>query len=431
MRAVTCSITTFFFMLFCLSFQGTVSAMDIQALLDAAENHPAVEVSALSVEESSLNQVSALASLYPKIGVFSMAGLYSSPTNLRPMPPTEVDVQAGESIPFSREILRYGLTLEVPVFVKELYTLRQKAALLTDKAVIDKTLDTVGRKAAVVELNSTLAYLERLGEAIEGRRKSLEQTLDDIALKVRNGRLPDSERVKIETGINSLDQQANDLLAKRLDVLQAITSLTRIELGRAVPMSLVSKPAPMPFLQVLAQQKNVDAAGKEVERRHSARWYPTVSLNAYLSGNDGTAYNTDDHIYRSYNAAALVLKLPLYDRSLDAGEAIARIQWQKSKKQLDRIRIDVSSLADSLDRKLPVVERSLELAEQSIANNRSLLEVARVAIHSGRITMEDYLQYESNLLAAQATLCQARQQRWQIIARQAALYGTDFKGVVN
>jgi hypothetical protein len=45
--------------------------------------------------------------------------------------------------------------------------------------------------------------------------------------------------------------------------------------------------------------------------------------------------------------------------------------------------------------------------------------------------MEDYLNYESDVLAAQATLYQARQQKWQIVAQQAVLYGVDLKGVVK
>ena len=57
--------------------------------------------------------------------------------------------------------------------------------------------------------------------------------------------------------------------------------------------------------------------------------------------------------------------------------------------------------------------------------------MAQVAVRAGRMTMEDYLRYESDVLAAQATLYQARQQKWQIVARQAVIYGTDLKGVVE
>jgi len=424
------SIKAFIFILSCLILRGEAWAIDIQTLLEAVDRQPALEVRTLSIEESALQQESAAALLFPKIGAFGRAEIYNSPTNLRPMAPTEVNIQAGDAIPFSREILRYGLTLEVPVFVKEIYVLRQKAAALNAKAQLDRRLDLIGRQSAVVVLNSTLAYFERLAESIGGRRKSLEQTRDDIVLKVRKGRLAGSELTKIETTINDLDLQANDLQAKRLDVLREINALTGIELAGSASMSLTSKPSPSPFLQVQAQQKQVAAAQKELDRRRATR-YPTLSFNSYVSGNDGEAYNTDSHIYRSYNAAALVLKLPLFDRSLATDEAIASVQWQKAKKQLAQTQIEAQALANSLDRKLPVVERSVDIADKSIINNKTLLAVATVAIRSGRMTMEDYLRYESNLLAAQANLYQSRQQRWQILAQQAALYGTDLKGVVK
>jgi hypothetical protein len=47
------------------------------------------------------------------------------------------------------------------------------------------------------------------------------------------------------------------------------------------------------------------------------------------------------------------------------------------------------------------------------------------------MTLEDYLRYESDVLAAQASLYQAREQRWQVLSQQAALYGADLKGVVK
>lgn len=417
-------------LLACLVPHGDAWAIDIQSLLDAVARQPAIEARALAVQESGLQQEKATAALFPRLGLFGRAENYNTPTNLRPMAPTEVNIPAGDDIPFSRNILRYGLTLDVPIFAKQLNVLRQKATTLNDKARIDKKLDLIGRQAAVVELNATFAYLEGLGQAIGGRRKSLEQTRDDIALKVRNGRLAESELVKIETTINDLDLQANDLHAKRLDVLSGIRALTGIELSKAVPMSLGSKPETSPFLRVQSQQKQVNASRKEVERRRATR-YPTLSFSGYISGNDGEAYNTGNHIGRSYNAAALILKFPLYDRSLTTDEAIARVQWRKAKEQLAQTKIEVQALADSLDRKLPIVEQSIDLSEKSITNNETLVAVAKVAIRSGRITMEDYLRYESDLLAAQAALYQTRRQRWQILAQQAALYGADLKGVVK
>jgi outer membrane protein TolC len=420
----------FIFIAFCLLWSQQSQAADIHGLLDAAARQPGYEVSVLSLQESSLQKERATAALFPKLGLFGRAESYNSPTNLRPMPPTEVNVQAGEAIPFSREILRYGLSFEAPVYVHELYVLRRKADLLSQKAETDRQLDLLGRQAAVVSLNSALTYLQGLEKAIEARHASLSKTREDMALKVQTGRSPESELVKIQKTLNDLDQQANELAIKRMDTLREINALTGVALTGPVPMTLVDKPGGTCYLPVAVAQLNADAAQKEVERRRAGR-FPTLAVTGFLSGNDGEAYNTDSHIFRSYNEAALVLKFPLFDRSLSTDEAIARVQAQKAKKQLDQTRVDMAALADALDRKIPILENSIDLAERSIADSETLLAVAQVAVRSGRMTLEDYLRYESDVLSAWAALYQARQQRWQVLTQQAALYGTDLKGVVK
>jgi outer membrane protein TolC len=421
----------YFFIVVLVAFWSTnCRAANIGDLLDAAARQPGYAVSTLSVQESDLQKERATGTLFPKLGLFGRFESYNSPTNLRPMPPTEVNVQAGDSLPFSREILRYGLSFDAPVYVRELYVLRQKAMLLQEKAETDRQLDLLGRQASVVSLNSALTYLQALESAIAARRASLGKTLEDMSLKVKTGRSPESELLKIQKTLNDLDQQRNELDVKRLDTLREIRALTGIELTTAADMTLMHPPGGTSYLPVTAAQYDTDAAEKEVQRRQAARW-PTLAVTGFVSGNDGEAYNTDSHIYRSYNEIALVLKFPLFDRTLSTDESIARVQLEKAKKHLEQTRLDMSALADTLDRKIPVVGKSIGLAEKSIADSQTLLSVAQVAVRSGRMTMEDYLRYESDVLAAQAALYQARQQRWQLVAQQAALYGTDLKGVVK
>ena len=421
----------FYIVLVCLVLPGQTLAMDIQALLDAAVRQPGYVVSTLSVQESELRKQRATAALFPEIGLFGQAEIYNSPTNLRPVTPTESSAYAsGESVPFSEEILRYGLSFDAPVYVHELYVLRRKSNLLRQKAEVDRRLDMLGRQSAVVSLNSALAYLKGLEEAIASRHASLGKTLEDMSLKVKTGRSPESELLKIEKSRNDLDQQRNELSVKRLDTMREIQALTGVELSEPVAMTLAKKPSGAFYLPVAAAQINVEAAQKEVERQQATR-YPTVSATGFVSGNDGEAYNTDSHIHRTYSQAALVIKMPLFDRTLTRDIDIARIQAQKAQRQLDQVRIDMEALAGALDRKLPVLEQSIDIAEQSIEKSQALLQVAQVAVRSGRMTLEDYLRYESDVLAAQATRYQVQQQRWLVLSQQAALFGTDLKEMVK
>jgi hypothetical protein len=54
-----------------------------------------------------------------------------------------------------------------------------------------------------------------------------------------------------------------------------------------------------------------------------------------------------------------------------------------------------------------------------------------VALNAGRMIVEEYLRYESDVLAAESTLYQTRHQLWETVAQQAILYGTDLRGVVK
>jgi hypothetical protein len=67
-----------------------------------------------------------------------------------PMPPTEINIQTGGSLPFSREILPYGPTLDIPLFVKSPYDPKQKASLLAEKTSLAHTLELSSREHAVV-----------------------------------------------------------------------------------------------------------------------------------------------------------------------------------------------------------------------------------------------------------------------------------------
>jgi outer membrane protein TolC len=427
-----CSMTRLFSAIFLcmLLYSAQTHAADITALLDAAARQPGVVVSELAEQESMLRKEAVKSALYPKVNLFGKAEAYNSPTNLRPMPPTEVNIEAGDSIPFSREILRYGLSLEVPLYVKKLYVLSEKLQLLAEEAGIANSINLVTREAAVVSLNSVYQYLASLDKAIVARLKSLAKTHEDISLKVKNGRAPEAELIKIETSINDLEQQRNDLTVRMLDVRKDLSKLTGITVEGPVAMALKEGLAPGYFIEVKKAEKEVAAAQKEVMARRAAR-FPTLSLYGMVSGNDGQAYNTDSHIFRSYNFIGLALNFPLYDKTLTKDEEIARIQLKKSQKQLEEVKIELIAIENNLKEKLPIIDRSLQLAEQSVKNDEQLLAIARVAYNSGRMTTEEYLRYESQVLAAQSVMHKAVDERWQVVARQAVLYGTDLRGVVE
>lgn len=405
-------------------------AYDISDLLEAVAGQPAVELSELAVQESEVQVEEARAALYPKVNLFGRTESYDSPTNLRPMPPTEVDIAAGDSIPFSRDILRYGLTLEMPIYAKQLYTLQEKVKLLSDRANLEHRINLITRESAVIAANSSYLYLVNLDEAIVGRIHSLEITGKEVEIKVKNGRAAEIELYKISNSMNELKQQRNSIMARIADVRSDLKKLTGIDLAAPVAMELTGTLTGSDFITEQKIATEVAAAEKEAQRSREAR-YPVLSLYGTISGNDGESYNTDEHIFRSYNYGGVKLQMPLFDQTISTSEEMADIRLSQARKKLAQASIELAALAENLTEKLPLLDQSLVLARETEKNSRELLATAKVSFTAGRMTMEEYLRYESQLLASQAAVEEVQSQRWQLWSQQAVLYGIDLRGVVQ
>jgi outer membrane protein TolC len=423
---------TAWLVLWALALPSVASAQThtIHELLEAASRHPEVEVSELAAQEGDLRAEQANAALYPKLTLFGKAETYNSPTNLRPMPPTEVNVAAGDALPFSREIVRYGLALEAPLYVAKVYLLREKMRFLAEKSAIAHQVNLISRQAAVIALASGYQSLSQLQAAVDARLKSLDKTRDTIRLKVTNGRAPEAELMKIDNSLIALKQLQNDLALKCLDMQRDLEKFTGLEVTHPVGMELTDAPKDGEFIGLKLEEAELKAQKKEVERARAGR-YPTLSLYGSVSINDGEAYNTDTGISRAYNFAGLVVNVPLFDRTLSAEEALSRVGERKAAKKLAATRIELMAQEKNLKARLPVVEAGLALARRSQANNRQLLNIAQVSYASGRTTTEEYLRYEAQFLDSQAAMAKAQDEQWQIRAKQAVLYGVDLRGVVQ
>jgi outer membrane protein TolC len=125
------------------------------------------------------------------------------------------------------------------------------------------------------------------------------------------------------------------------------------------------------------------------------------------------------------------LSFPLFDRSLSTAIDQADIQLRRQNEQLAQLRIDLSAEARSLNGQLKLIGHSTELARITLANEQRLLGIAKVAFRNGRMTTEDYLRYEVQVLDAAAALYQTDVDHWQAISRQSVLFGDELTGVVQ
>ncbi len=407
------------------------AAMDMASLLAAAREQPDIQEKELAVAEADLRVTEAYAALFPKLGLYGRYEDYSSPTNMRPFFPTEGNAAQGNSLEFSRTIARYGATAQMPLYVKALYTVADQLKLLKDKAVTAKQIDLVRKEATVVALNSLFTSLVRSDAALTAREASLKDTLDMTERKVALGRTAEAELLKIKKAMGDLAQQHNDLRVKILDVQRDLRKLTGIALDAPVPMRQIADDVqPGPFIALRVLETDLAAAQKDVQRARE-QFYPTLSLEGGLSLNEGTAYNTGRHVERSYNFVAVVLRIPFFDKTLFAAKDIANVKVRRAEQTLEQNRLELSALAQNLHDKSPVLARAMAVAQEIVATQTRLLQIARVAYRNERLTTEEYLRYEADVLQAEAGLYQAQNDQWQVLAQQAVLYGMALTGVVH
>jgi len=417
-------------MLLLRSLPALAAEPTIGTLLEAVARQPDIKASAFNVQATDIRLKQAHAELFPKLTAFGSYEQYNSPTNLRPMTPTEVDLSTGAPVPFSKQITRYGLRVEMPLFIKELYSLADQVRQLQQASRAGHKLRMVTRQAEVVSLDAALAFNSHLDKAIAARLESLRKTRDDLQLAVANGRTPESELLKVETLLNDLQKQQNDLQRRTIELKSRLQQLTGIQLDHFVMLTLKRPVAQGDFLRQVQQQAEVAAAKKELQGARD-RHYPVLKLEGAVSSNRGEAYNTGSSIDRDYDYIGVKLSLPLFDRSLSTAIDQAAVQLRRKQQQLAQLRIDLAAEAANLNEQLPVIARSNQLAQTTLDNNRRLLDIARVAFRNGRMTTEEYLRFEIQVLDAEAALHQTHVDRWQVISRQAVLYGDELTGVVQ
>jgi outer membrane protein TolC len=422
-------LSSVFFLLICVT-PLSAAELNITTLLEAVAKQPGLQSSKLETEAASIQLQQARSELYPKLSAFANYERYNSPTNLRPMAPTEVNIAAGDSIPFSDQIERYGLKAEMPLFVKGIYTLADKLKQLQQVSRLGHKINLVTRQAEVVSVDASLSYLTQLNQAIVARIDSLQKTYQDLQLAVNNGRIPESELLKLETSVNNLHKQQNDIMIERLSLVSQLKQLTGLKVDHAVMLTQRRPITDGEILREKQQQANVAVAEKEVQRTWDQH-YPTVKLVGTLTENYGTAYNTDESINRSYNYFGINISIPLFDRSLSTSIDLAQNQLHRQKLHLAQLQIDLEAEADTLRQQLPILKQSQALAVQSLANSNKILEISRVAYRNGRITTEEYIRNEAEVLDNEAALHKTKRDRWQIICRQAVLFGDDLTGVVQ
>ncbi|WP_300363316.1 TolC family protein [Hydrogenimonas sp.] len=415
-------------------------AATMTQLFDALAKQPQTRLNETRSQLAELGVKRAKDRFWPSLSLFASFEHYNSPTNLRPMSPTESAKMSAEGnpLPFATTIERLGARVSLPLFAKELFSLSRQAEAMAESAKAKERLDFLQNEALLVGADASWRHLRRLEAALKARMRSIEKTRRDTEIKVQSGRAPGIALDKLDEGLNRLRITLNDLHAQESLLKSRIEALTGMRLENPAPLTAVQEAieegelfAITPLRHLLKAQSHAAEAAKD-------RLYPKVVADAYWSENYGQnavaplgRSDTADDVHRGYGRYMVGLTMPLFEKGLHTDIERAEVRLREAQLKLAQTRQELEAKAGALRESLALARRSRELAQKSVQNEKNLLAYAKVAYETGRLSEEEYLRYEEGMFAAQSKQAEAEAAWWQTLAQLAVIYGSDLREIVK
>ena len=110
---------------------------------------------------------------------------------------------------------------------------------------------------------------------------------------------------------------------------------------------------------------------------------------------------------------------------------LEKINVAEQQNELDRMRMEFTAQASQLENSLEIIIKSEELYKQSILDKEELLNIAKVGYKSDRMSIEDYLKYEDDLLLEKSNLYKIQAQKWATLMKLAVIYGNNIEEIVK
>ena len=333
--------------------------------------------------------------------------------------------------PFSEDIGRVGVKFSMPLFVKSIYTMIDKAKVVGNISKTNKELKLLKNEAILVGANANLEYLEKLQHSIELKKKSLEETLKTIKIKVENGRLAKSSLYKIQDNINQIDITYNNIELQKQKIVFTIQKLTNIELHQSIIIQAInnnldySKIFPLKPLEGKIEATNLELQAQK------EKLYPSIILKGNYTHSFANAYNNDESVDEGYGDIGVMINIPLGHIEQYRKIEIAKVDLLKEKNRLLITKQELESKSKMLRESLILLDNSMRLAQKSIESRKQLLDIAKVNYKSGRMTTEEYLRYEDELVDAKAKLYQAKAKKWETLMELAVIHGINIEELVK
>ncbi len=420
--------------LFVLSVPFLLSATTLPELFTALKNHSQTKSDEMLVRKGELAQEMANAKLYPSINLFAKYDYYTTASGMLPVPPDDLFVMIKDPTiaqPFSQNITREGINFTMPLFVKSIFSMSDKAQKMQKSAQAKKHINLLKNEALIVGANANFSYLVALEKSLNTKELSLKETEKTIKIKVDNGRAPASALYKIEDGLNQISISKNNIALQKEKLLSSIRSITGITLESPIPMQEAVALQISNEIESLKPLKLKIEANELDIRAQKEKLYPSVVAYGNYSFSQADAYNNGKSLSEEYGNVGVMLNIPLLamDRYQDIKKA--KLETQSDSVELQKFQDELSSKAKMLQNSLPLLANSITLSKKSIENKNKLLKIAKVNYTSGRLATEEYLRYEDDLVAAKAKLYKTEAQRWQTLMQLAVIYANNIEEMIQ
>ena len=417
-----------------LMLSSAAYATNITTLLNALEKRPENRLDMLAIQKSALGEQAVSDKLLPSATLNVGYEIYNSPNGMVPVPPNELIhmVKNNPAVPqpFAKQIMREGASFTWPIFIKSIFTLKEKARFLNLAAREKQKLSLIQREAVVVGSVAQLRYLEALKMALRAKKRSILQTMVSTKLKVKEGRVPESALFVLSSHINDLDISLNNIDQNINLLASKIETLTGVHLTHSVPLHLKHNVQRGEIFALKPLNARVEASKKGLKAADEA-YLPSVVTKGSYNFSQGDAYNNGDRVHEGFGSAGIYLTMPIFDHSIGTASEEAKVAYLQEKTEYEKTRHSLTVQASQLTREISLLKRSVTLAKKSVSDQKKLLRIAKVSFANGNITEEEYLRYEDALANARANLYSFQAKEWQDIAQLAVIYGNDMKRIVK
>ncbi len=417
-------------------FSANSYAQEVQnigELFDSLKASPANRASQFAADKALQYKKIANGNLYPEVFAFGKYDYSDIPSGMLPVPPNDlIKMVQNPSVaqPFSENILRGGVNLSMPLFVKSVYTMAAKAQKMYEAATLKAAIELQKNEAVLVGANANLIYMENLETAIQSKRRSLEKMKKLIEVKVNNGRAPESALLLLNTNINDIELNLMQLQMNREKGRATIYALTNIQLDSAVGLTQNAEFKNGDFVVLEPMEKMIDATRLNA-RAEKEKLYPALVAQANYVYNHGKSYNNNETVNNDFTTAGLTLKIPIFEKPQYARIKLSNIEVSEQENELEKIQLEITAEATQLEKSLTIIERAIELNKNNILSKQELLDISKESYLKDRMTIEDYLKYEDDLLFEKAKLYQTQAEKWQTLMKLAVIYGNNIENLVK